>query len=91
MGTNIDVGICSGNEIENTAKKKRFAAPASEKSLNVWTAQMKTEKSIEWALWIFNAWVKEANECGEVLVPCLANKYPVPFLKFDRVTVSRLH
>ena len=61
MGTNIDVGICSGNEIENTPKRtnimekskvKRFAAPVSEKSLNVLTkpyVPMKTQKSIGWA------------------------------------------
>ena len=42
----VDVGISSGNEIENTPKRtnimekskvKRFAAPLSEKSLNVLT------------------------------------------------------
>ena len=101
MGTNIDLGISSGNEIENTpkrtnimeekSKEKRFAAPLSEKSLNVLTkpyVPMKTQKSIiEWAMGIFKAWVRECNESGDLLLYCrekLPTGYPLSSLKFDR-------
>ena len=77
--------------IMEKSKVKRFAAPVSEKSLNVLTKPyvlMKSQKSIiEWATGIFKAWVRERNESGDLLLYCreeLPTGNPLSSLNFDR-------